>query len=94
MQALSIKRFNLIPLAAMLILGVGIGVGVGAGIGSVDTSGTAASQGQFITRQSDVYADIIRHTGGPMVMTTGSTSDVAPAEQTQVSAHPPGAFDY
>jgi hypothetical protein len=94
MQALSIKRFNLIPLAATLILGVGIGAGVGASIGSFDNSGTAAGQGQFITRQSNVYADIIRHTGGPMVMTTGSTSDVAPAEHIQVTAHPPGAFDY
>jgi hypothetical protein len=94
MQALSIKRFNLIPLVAVLILGVVIGTGVGAGINSFDNSGTTAGQDQFITRQSDVYADIIRHTGGPMVITTGSLSDVAPAEQTQVSAHPPGAFDY
>jgi hypothetical protein len=94
MQAINIKRFNLIPLAAVLILGVGIGTGVGVGISSFDNSGTTASQGQFITRPSDVYADIIRHTGGPMVMTPGSTSDVAPAEQMQISAHPPGAFDY
>ena len=94
MQALSIKRFNLVPLVAVLIIGVVVGTSVGVGISSLDNDGSAASPGLVITRQTDVYADIIRDTGGPMNMTTGSTSDVAPAEQTQAPAHLPGAFDY